>query len=49
MLHADVVVLLLWAQTAGNIDQQQRPPSAAATWRSAANVSSVMVSADVGN
>jgi len=48
-LHATAVGLLLWAQWAGDISQEWQLPSATAAWHSAANASSVVLSADVGS
>jgi len=47
------VGLLLWAQQTGDIDRQRLPPGTATAWhtaarRSAANASSVALSADAG-
>jgi len=41
--------LLLWAWQAGDIDRQRWLLGSAAAWGSAANASSVMLSADVGS
>ena len=53
-LQHHVAGLLLWARQARYIDIQRRPPGAAAArrtaaWRSAANASSVTLSANVGS
>jgi len=50
LMHAAAAGLLLWARRAGEIDRSRRPPGAtAARRRSAANASSVTLSADVGS
>ena len=46
-LHATVAGLLLSAWRAGNIDRYRCPPGVAAAWHTAANVSSVTLSAGV--
>jgi len=50
LMHAAAAGLLLWARRAGEIDRSRWPPGAtAARRRSAANASSVTLSADVGS